>query len=74
MRDPARVPSNWRARRSLDDELVAQGVVGICGIDTRALTRHLRERGSMRAGIFSGEAIARASSDARRGACRPSRR
>ncbi|MFG2880993.1 glutamine-hydrolyzing carbamoyl-phosphate synthase small subunit [Streptomyces sp. NPDC048297] len=58
VRDPARVPSNWRAKRSLDDELVAQNVVGICGIDTRALTRHLRERGSMRAGVFSGEAIA----------------
>ncbi|MET9505260.1 glutamine-hydrolyzing carbamoyl-phosphate synthase small subunit [Streptomyces sp. NPDC006622] len=57
VRDPARVPSNWRSLRSLDDELVAQGVVGISGIDTRALTRHLRERGSMRAGIFSGEAI-----------------
>ncbi|MFF9626117.1 glutamine-hydrolyzing carbamoyl-phosphate synthase small subunit [Streptomyces griseosporeus] len=58
VRDPARVPSNWRATRSLDEELVNQGVVGISGIDTRALTRHLRERGSMRAGIFSGEAIA----------------
>ncbi|KUN37050.1 carbamoyl-phosphate synthase small subunit [Streptomyces longwoodensis] len=58
VRDPARVPSSWRATRSLDDELVAQGVVGISGIDTRALTRHLRERGSMRAGVFSGEAIA----------------
>ncbi|MFF3635245.1 glutamine-hydrolyzing carbamoyl-phosphate synthase small subunit [Streptomyces sp. NPDC002250] len=58
VRDPARVPSNWRAKRSLDAELVAQGVVGISGIDTRALTRHLRERGSMRAGIFSGEAVA----------------
>ncbi|MET8772096.1 glutamine-hydrolyzing carbamoyl-phosphate synthase small subunit [Streptomyces sp. NPDC004658] len=58
VRDPARVPSNWRAKRSLDDELERQGVVGISGIDTRALTRHLRERGSMRAGIFSGEAIA----------------
>ncbi|MFF7980457.1 glutamine-hydrolyzing carbamoyl-phosphate synthase small subunit [Streptomyces sp. NPDC007901] len=58
VRDPARVPSNWRAKRSLDAELVAQGVVGISGIDTRALTRHLRERGSMRAGVFSGEAIA----------------
>ncbi|MGW1781998.1 glutamine-hydrolyzing carbamoyl-phosphate synthase small subunit [Streptomyces sp. NPDC002143] len=57
VRDPARVPSNWRAKRSLDDELVKQSVVGISGIDTRALTRHLRERGSMRAGIFSGEAI-----------------
>ncbi|MFI8349665.1 glutamine-hydrolyzing carbamoyl-phosphate synthase small subunit [Streptomyces sp. NPDC085596] len=58
VRDPARVPSNWRSRRSLDDELTAQGVVGISGIDTRALTRHLRERGSMRAGIFSGDALA----------------
>ncbi|MDQ1072144.1 glutamine-hydrolyzing carbamoyl-phosphate synthase small subunit [Streptomyces canus] len=58
VRDPARVPSNWRSKRSLDDELVAQDIVGISGIDTRALTRHLREGGSMRAGIFSGEAIA----------------
>ncbi|MER6328547.1 glutamine-hydrolyzing carbamoyl-phosphate synthase small subunit [Streptomyces sp. NPDC001034] len=58
VRDPARVPSNWRSKRSLDDELERQGVVGISGIDTRALTRHLRERGSMRAGVFSGEAIA----------------
>ncbi|MEV7202825.1 glutamine-hydrolyzing carbamoyl-phosphate synthase small subunit [Streptomyces griseoluteus] len=58
VRDPARVPSNWRSRRSLDEELTAQGVVGISGIDTRALTRHLRERGSMRAGIFSGDALA----------------
>jgi carbamoyl-phosphate synthase small subunit len=51
VRDPARVPSNWRSRRSLDDQLKAQGVVGISGIDTRALTRHLRERGAMRAAI-----------------------
>jgi carbamoyl-phosphate synthase small subunit len=58
VRDPARVTSNWRARRSLDEELAAQGVVGISGIDTRALTRHLRERGAMRVGIFSGEAVA----------------
>ncbi|MFJ4973694.1 glutamine-hydrolyzing carbamoyl-phosphate synthase small subunit, partial [Streptomyces sp. NPDC088755] len=58
VRDPARRASNWRARRSLDEELVAQGVVGICGVDTRALTRHLRERGAMRVGIFSGSAIA----------------
>ncbi|GGU51383.1 glutamine-hydrolyzing carbamoyl-phosphate synthase small subunit [Streptomyces lavendofoliae] len=58
VRDPARVPSSWRSRRTLDDELAAQGVVGISGIDTRALTRHLRERGAMRVGIFSGEAIA----------------
>ncbi|MEU9794278.1 glutamine-hydrolyzing carbamoyl-phosphate synthase small subunit [Streptomyces sparsogenes] len=58
VRDPARVPSNWRSRRTLDEELAAQGVVGISAIDTRALTRHLRERGAMRVGIFSGEAIA----------------
>ncbi|MEK2477909.1 MULTISPECIES: glutamine-hydrolyzing carbamoyl-phosphate synthase small subunit [Streptomyces] len=57
VRDPARVPSNWRSRRSLDEELRHQGVVGICGIDTRALTRHLRERGAMRVGIFSGNAL-----------------
>ncbi len=53
VRDPSRVPSNWRSARSLDDELRDQGVVGISGIDTRALTRHLRERGAMRVGISS---------------------
>ncbi|MFE4592747.1 glutamine-hydrolyzing carbamoyl-phosphate synthase small subunit [Streptomyces laurentii] len=57
VRDPARVSSNWRAQRSLDEELRHQGVVGIQGIDTRALTRHLRERGAMRVGIFSGSAL-----------------
>ncbi|MFI1017015.1 glutamine-hydrolyzing carbamoyl-phosphate synthase small subunit [Streptomyces sp. NPDC020965] len=57
VRDPARVSSNWRSRRTLDDELITQGVVGISGIDTRALTRHLRERGAMRVGIFSGDAL-----------------
>ncbi|WP_405620170.1 glutamine-hydrolyzing carbamoyl-phosphate synthase small subunit [Streptomyces sp. NBC_01511] len=58
VRDPARLPSNWRSRRSLDEELVRQGIVGISGVDTRALTRHLRERGAMRVGIFSGDALA----------------
>ncbi|MYR43993.1 glutamine-hydrolyzing carbamoyl-phosphate synthase small subunit [Streptomyces sp. SID5910] len=57
VRDPARVPSSWRSTRTLDEELAAQGVVGISGIDTRALTRHLRERGAMRVGIFSGNAL-----------------
>ncbi len=57
VRDPARVPSNWRSRRTLDEELAAQGVVGISGVDTRALTRHLRECGAMRVGIFSGNAL-----------------
>ncbi len=55
VRDPARVPSSWRSVRSLDDELREQGVVGISGVDTRALTRHLRDRGAMRVGISSTE-------------------
>jgi carbamoyl-phosphate synthase small subunit len=58
VRDPARIPSNWRSRRTLDDDLREQGVVGISGIDTRALTRHLRERGAMRVGISSVESDA----------------
>jgi carbamoyl-phosphate synthase small subunit len=53
VREPSRVVSNWRANRSLDDYLKEQGVVGIAMPGTRALTRHLRERGAMRAGIFS---------------------
>jgi len=53
VRDPARVPSNWRATGALEDRLRAEGVVGIAGIDTRALTRHLRERGAMRVGVSS---------------------
>ena len=56
VRDPARRVSNWRAARSIDEELVAQNIVGISGVDTRALTRYLRENGAMRVGIFSGEA------------------
>jgi carbamoyl-phosphate synthase small subunit len=59
VRDAARRPSNWRSERSLDDELVDQGVVGIQGVDTRAVTRHLRERGAMKAGVFSGVAARR---------------
>ncbi len=55
VRDPARIPSNWRSTRSLDEELRAQEVVGIAGVDTRALTRHLRERGAMRVGISTTE-------------------
>ena len=53
VRDPALRPSNWRSQRPLEEALVDQGVVGISGIDTRALTRHLRDRGAMRVGIFS---------------------
>ncbi|MCK2239311.1 MULTISPECIES: glutamine-hydrolyzing carbamoyl-phosphate synthase small subunit [unclassified Crossiella] len=58
VRDPARTPSNWRSTRSLDEELVNQHIVGIAGVDTRTLTRHIRDRGAMRAGIFSGAELA----------------
>ncbi|MFG1871209.1 glutamine-hydrolyzing carbamoyl-phosphate synthase small subunit [Micromonospora arborensis] len=53
VRDPARIGSNWRATGGLEDRLATEGVVGISGVDTRALTRHLRERGAMRVGISS---------------------
>lgn len=56
VRDPSPLPSNWRSRRTLEEDLVASGVVGVRDIDTRALTRHLRDRGAMRVGIFSGSA------------------
>ncbi|WP_269939868.1 glutamine-hydrolyzing carbamoyl-phosphate synthase small subunit [Arthrobacter sp. HY1533] len=59
VRDAARRPSNWRSEGTLDDELSTQGIVGIQGVDTRAITRHLRERGAMKAGIFSGTDAAR---------------
>ena len=58
VRDPSPRASNWRASGTLDDELVRQGIVGIAGIDTRAVVRHLRSRGSMKAGVFSGAALA----------------
>ena len=56
VRDPSRIVSNFRSESSLDDELAKYGIVAISGIDTRALTRHLRSSGAMRAGIFSGVA------------------
>ena len=55
VRDPSRRVSNWRATEGLEERLTRHGIVGISGIDTRALTRHLRDRGAMRAGIFSGD-------------------
>jgi carbamoyl-phosphate synthase small subunit len=55
VREPARIASSWRARRSLDEELAAQGVPGIAVTGTRALTRHLRERGAMRAAISTAD-------------------
>ena len=58
VRDPALRPSNWRSQGDLEDALRSAGVVGISGVDTRAITRHLRDRGAMRVGIFSGQAAA----------------
>lgn len=63
VRDAARRPSNWRSEGTLDDELSKQGIVGIQGVDTRAITRHLRERGAMKAGIFSGDAAQRSDAE-----------
>ena len=54
VRNPSAIISNWRSQRSLEEDLIAQGVVGIRDVDTRALTRHLRDRGAMKVGIFSG--------------------
>ncbi|MEE6272224.1 glutamine-hydrolyzing carbamoyl-phosphate synthase small subunit [Georgenia wangjunii] len=64
VRDAARRASSWRSTRELEDELTEQGIVGVCNVDTRALTRHLRERGVMRAGIFSGSALPTGGADA----------
>ena len=58
VRDPSPRASNWRATGTLEDELRRQDVVGIAGVDTRAIVRHLRTQGSMRAGVFSGDALA----------------
>ncbi|MEO6792840.1 MAG: glutamine-hydrolyzing carbamoyl-phosphate synthase small subunit [Mycobacterium sp.] len=58
VRDPSPRASNWRATGTLEDELVRQGIVGVAGIDTRTVVRHLRNHGSMKAGVFSGDALA----------------
>ena len=57
VRDVSPVASNWRSSSTLPDEMARQGVVGIAGVDTRALTRHLRTAGAMRCGIFAGNAV-----------------
>ncbi len=59
VRNPAPRVSNWRSQRSLETALIEAGVVGIAGVDTRAITRHLRDRGAMRVGIFSGTDLTR---------------
>lgn len=59
VRNPSTITSNWRSEKNLEVELIEQSVVGIQGIDTRALTRHLRDRGAMRVGIFSDVELTR---------------
>lgn len=57
IRDLSHTVSNWRANRSLGEEMKSQGIIGISGVDTRAIVRHLRDKGSISAGIFSGTAL-----------------
>ena len=59
VRNPSTLTSNWRSENDLEAELISQGIVGIQGVDTRAITRHLRDRGAMRVGIFSGLELSR---------------
>ena len=59
VRNPSTLTSNWRSEKDLESELIDQEIVGIQGIDTRSLTRHLRDRGAMRVGIFSGLELTR---------------
>lgn len=59
VRNPSSITSNWRSTSDLEEELIRQGVVGISGVDTRAITRHLRDRGAMRVGIFSDAELTR---------------
>lgn len=54
VRNPSSFSSSWRSEKSLESELISQDIVGIQGVDTRAITRYLRSRGAMRVGIFSG--------------------
>lgn len=63
VRDPSRVVSNWRAEDTLENALTSTSIVGISGVDTRALTRRIRSKGSMRGGIFSGEAASISDAD-----------
>ena len=59
VRNPSTLTSNWRSEKDLEAELIDQVIVGIQGVDTRAITRHLRDRGAMRVGIFSGLELTR---------------
>jgi len=57
VRDVPRRPSNWRSQVSLQDWLIQRGVVAISGIDTRKLTRILRERGAQNGALMAGEGL-----------------
>ena len=59
VRNPSTLTSNWRSENDLEAELISQNIVGIQGVDTRPITRHLRDRGAMRVGIFSGLELTR---------------
>ena len=59
VRNPSSITSNWRSTSDLEEELIRQGIVGISAVDTRAITRHLRDRGAMKVGIFSDSEISR---------------
>lgn len=54
LRDPSPVVSNWRSEQTLDEYLKKHGIVAIAGVDTRKLTRHLRDKGSQNACIGTG--------------------
>jgi carbamoyl-phosphate synthase small subunit len=60
VRDLARRPSSWRSTEPLPDFLVRHGVPGITGVDTRRLTRHLRDTGAMPGAFGTDEAAVRA--------------
>ena len=57
VRNPSTLTSNWRSKNDLEAELIEQSIVGIQGVDTRAITRHLRDRGAMKVGIFSDQEL-----------------
>lgn len=59
VRDLSRRVSNWRSEGSLQAALQENKIVGIWGVDTRALTRHIRDKGAMRMGIFTGDHVSR---------------
>ena len=59
VRNPSTITSNWRSEKSLEEDLIQSEVVGIQGVDTRAITRHLSDRGAMRVGIFSDTGLSR---------------